>query len=101
MRFRRLAPIVAATALLAACESTQDSPGKGDTAVPYGGAANGQSVGQTPGYLNAAGSDRNPNPNAASAAPAPQGADAARPETTPAGQPVDTAAAARPAAPAH
>jgi outer membrane protein OmpA-like peptidoglycan-associated protein len=70
MRLARLAPLVAITALVAACDKTQDSPGRGDTAVPYGGAANGQSVGPTPGYLNAAGADRNPNPNAAATAPA-------------------------------
>ena len=61
MRLARLAPVVA-TALLAACQSTQDSPGRGDTAVPYGGAANGTSIGQSAGYFNAAGADKNPNP---------------------------------------
>jgi hypothetical protein len=71
MRLVRLAPLVLATALLAACERTGDSPGAGDTPVPYGGAANGASIGETPGYLNAAGADKNPNPGAAGPAAAP------------------------------
>jgi hypothetical protein len=74
MRTVRLASLlIAAVVLTTACEKTVDSPGKGDTATPYGGAdasANG-SVGSTPGYLNAAGADKNPNAGApAAAAPA-------------------------------
>lgn len=53
--------LVAAAVLTTACEKTADSPGKGDTAVPYGGAGANGSVGSTPGYLNAAGADKNPN----------------------------------------
>jgi OmpA-OmpF porin, OOP family len=72
MRIVRLTSLlVAAVAFTTACEKTADSPGKGDTAVPYGGAGANGSVGSTPGYLNAAGADKNPNPNAgAVAAPA-------------------------------
>lgn len=78
MRIVRLTSLVAATiAFTTACEKTADSPGKGDTAVPYGGAGANGSVGSTPGYLNAAGADKNPNPNAAAAAPAAAGAAAA------------------------
>ena len=62
MRTVRLASLlVAAAVLTTACEKTADSPGKGDTAVPYGGAGANGSVGSTPGYLNAAGVDKNPN----------------------------------------
>jgi len=63
--------LIAAVLLTAACEKTADSPGKGDTANPYGGAdasANG-SVGSTPGYLNAAGTDKNPNTGKAAVTP--------------------------------
>lgn len=73
MRSVRLASLlIAAVALNTACEKTADSPGRGDTATPYGGAdasVNG-SVGSTPGYLNAAGADKNPNAGKAVAAPA-------------------------------
>jgi OmpA-OmpF porin, OOP family len=62
MRTVRVAVLLVAAAVLnAACEKTADSPGKGDTAVPYGGAGANGSVGSTPGYLNAAGADKNPN----------------------------------------
>ena len=62
MRTVRLTSLlVAAAILITACEKTADSPGKGDTAVPYGGAGANGSVGSTPGYLNAAGADKNPN----------------------------------------
>jgi OmpA-OmpF porin, OOP family len=72
MRSVRSTSLIALAAVVAACTSTQDSPGRGDTAVPYGGAGANGSVGSTPGYLNAAGADKNPNPNAAAdAAPAP------------------------------
>lgn len=64
MRTVRLASLLVAAVLLnTACEKTADSPGKGDSATPYGGAdasANG-SIGSTPGYLNAAGAEKNPN----------------------------------------
>jgi len=73
MRTVRLASLfIAAVVLNTACEKTGDSPGgKGDTAVPYGGAGANGSVGSTPGYLNAAGADKNPNAGAAApAAPA-------------------------------
>ncbi len=83
MRIVRLASLLVAVAMLAtACAKTADSPGLGDTANPYGGAdasANG-SVGSTPGYLNAAGVDKNPNAGksaVAPAAPAPAAAPAA------------------------
>jgi hypothetical protein len=73
MRTVRLATLLVAAALLTtACAKTADSPGRGDTANPYGGAdasANG-SVGSTPGYLNAAGADKNPNAGKAPAAAA-------------------------------
>ncbi len=73
MRTVRFAPLlVAAAVLTTACAKTVDSPGAGDTATPYGGAdasANG-SVGSTPGYLNAAGADKNPNAGQPAAAPA-------------------------------
>jgi len=69
MRSVRLASLlVAAVVLTTGCEKTQDSPGTGDTAVPYGGAGANGSVGSTPGYLNAAGVDKAP---AATPAPAP------------------------------
>lgn len=58
---RRTSLLIAAAVLTMACEKTADSPGKGDTAVPYGGAGPNGSVGSTPGYLNAAGADKNPN----------------------------------------
>jgi OmpA-OmpF porin, OOP family len=70
MRIVRVASLVVAATFLAACEKTADSPGRGDTAVPYGGAGANGSVGSTPGYLNAAGADKNPNPGAATAAAA-------------------------------
>ena len=90
MRIVRLASLlVAAAVLTTACEKTADSPGKGDTAVPYGGAGANGSVGSTPGYLNAAGADKNPN-NGKAAAPA--AATAAAPATA------DTAAKAPAAA---
>lgn len=77
MRTVRLASLlVAAVVLTSACAKTVDSPGTGDTATPYGGAdasANG-SVGSTPGYLNAAGADKNPNAGKPVAAPAPAAA---------------------------
>ena len=76
MRTVRLASLlIAAVILNTACEKTADSPGKGDTAVPYGGAGANGSIGSTPGYLNAAGADK--NPNAATAAPATAAADTA------------------------
>lgn len=86
MRTVRLASLLVATAMLTtACERTADSPGAGDTANPYGGAdasANG-SVGSTPGYLNAAGVDKNPNAGKpAAAAPADSAAKAAMPADT-------------------
>ena len=73
MRSVRLASLLlAAVVLNTACEKTGDTPGgKGDTATPYGGAdanANG-SIGSTPGYLNAAGADKNPNAGKPAAAP--------------------------------
>ena len=69
MRTVRLASLlIAAVVLNTACEKTADSPGKGDTAVPYGGAGANGSIGSTPGYLNAAGADKNPNAGAAAAA---------------------------------
>ncbi len=83
VRFSSL--LVAAALLITACAKTADSPGLGDTANPYGGAdasANG-SVGSTPGYLNAAGVDKNPNPGKAAA---------------PAAAPADSTAKAAPAA---
>lgn len=80
MRSVRLASLlIAAVVFTTACEKTADSPGRGDTANPYSGAdasANG-SVGSTPGYLNAAGADKNPNAGKATAAPAPAAAPAA------------------------
>jgi hypothetical protein len=87
MRTARLASLLIAAAMLTtACAKTADSPGLGDTANPYSGAdasANG-SVGSTPGYLNAAGADKNPNAGkaaAAPAAPAPAAAPAAAADT--------------------
>jgi OmpA-OmpF porin, OOP family len=72
MRTVRVASLLVVAALLnTACEKTADSPGKGDSAVPYGGAdrnVNG-SIGSTPGYLNAAGADKNPNGASGAAAP--------------------------------
>jgi hypothetical protein len=84
MRSVRLASLlIAAVVLTTACEKTGDRPGgAGDTTTPYGGAdasANG-SVGSTPGYLNAAGADKNPNAGKAAAAPAAAPA-AAAPDT--------------------
>lgn len=70
MRAVRLASLLTAAALVAACEKTADSPGKGDTAVPYGGAGANGSVGSTPGYLNAAGADKAPAAAPGAAAPA-------------------------------
>ena len=71
MRIVRLAMLlIAAVVLNTACEKTADSPGKGDTAVPYGGAGANGSIGSTPGYLNAAGADKNPNAGATAAAAA-------------------------------
>jgi hypothetical protein len=69
--------LLAAAVLTTACEKTADSPGKGDTAVPYGGAGANGSVGSTPGYLNAAGADKNPNNGKPAAAPAAPAADSA------------------------
>ena len=90
MRIVRFAPLLVAVAVLAsACEKTADSPGKGDTAVPYGGAGANGSVGSTPGYLNAAGADKNPNtgkPAAAMPTVAPSADSAAKPAA-----PADTA----------
>jgi OmpA-OmpF porin, OOP family len=78
MRIARLTSVVIATiAFTTACEKTGDSPGKGDTAVPYGGAGANGSVGSTPGYLNAAGADKNPNPGVGVAVTAPAAAGAA------------------------
>ena len=68
MRTVRFASVLTAVVLMTACEKTVDSPGKGDTAVPYGGAGANGSIGSTPGYLNAAGADKNPNPGADKAA---------------------------------
>lgn len=82
MRAVRLASLLTAAALMAACEKTADSPGKGDTAVPYGGAGANGSIGSTPGYLNAAGADKAPAAkpaDAAAAAPAPAADSAAKP----------------------
>lgn len=80
MRTVRLASLlIAAVVLNTACEKTADSPGKGDTAVPYGGAGANGSIGSTPGYLNAAGADK--NPNAGAAAPAAPAAAAAAADT--------------------
>ena len=77
MRTVRLASLlIAAVVLNTACEKTADSPGKGDTAVPYGGAGANGSIGSTPGYLNAAGADKNPNTGAA-ASPAAAATDTA------------------------
>lgn len=101
MRTVRFAPLlVAAAALITACAKTVDSPGAGDTAAPYGGAdasANG-SVGSTPGYLNAAGADKNPNAGKPATAPvtpaaAPSADSATKPAAAGAGS-----AAAKPAA---
>jgi OmpA-OmpF porin, OOP family len=78
MRIARFASLLIATAAFTtACEKTADSPGRGDTAVPYGGAGANGSIGSTPGYLNAAGADKNPNPGAATAAAATAGPAAA------------------------
>lgn len=78
MRTVRLASLlIAAVVLTTACEKTADSPGKGDTATPYGGAGTNGSVGSTPGYLNAAGADKNPNAGKPAVAPAPAVADSA------------------------
>lgn len=100
MRTVRLASLLVVAVLLnTACEKTADSPGKGDSATPYGGAdasANG-SIGSTPGYLNAAGIEKNPNTGKPAA-----GATAAPVPATPAAGAVTdtTAKAAKPAAPA-
>ncbi len=81
MRTVRLAFLLSAAAVLTtACEKTADSPGKGDTAVPYGGAGANGSIGSTPGYLNAAGADKAPK----------AGAPAADVATPPAAAPADT-----------
>ena len=86
MRTVRLAFLLSAAAVLTtACEKTVDSPGKGDTAVPYGGAGANGSIGSTPGYLNAAGADKAPKAAAPSAAPAAEAA-----PTPPAAAPADT-----------
>jgi len=78
MRTVRLSSLLVAAAILTtACEKTADSPGKGDTAVPYGGAGANGSVGSTPGYLNAAGADKNPNTGKPAAATATPSADSA------------------------
>jgi hypothetical protein len=75
---RRASLLIAAAVLTMACEKTADSPGKGDTAVPYGGAGANGSVGSTPGYLNAAGADKAPKTgNPATATPTPAPADSA------------------------
>jgi hypothetical protein len=65
---RRASLLIAAAVLTMACEKTADSPGKGDTAVPYGGAGANGSIGSTPGYLNAAGADKAPKAAAPAAA---------------------------------
>lgn len=71
MRTVRLAFVLGAAAVFTtACEKTADSPGKGDTAVPYGGAGANGSIGSTPGYLNAAGADKAPKAAEPAAAPA-------------------------------
>ena len=84
MRIVRLASLLIATAVLTtACAKTGDIPGgAGDTAAPYGGAGVNGSVGSTPGYLNAAGMDKNPNAGAA-AAPVTAPATAAPTDTSP------------------
>jgi hypothetical protein len=75
---RRASLLIAAAVLTMACEKTADSPGKGDTAVPYGGAGANGSVGSTPGYLNAAGADKAPKAGTpAAATPTPVPADSA------------------------
>ncbi|MCC7052446.1 MAG: OmpA family protein [Gemmatimonadaceae bacterium] len=74
MRTIRLASLLTAAVLLSACEKTGDSPGKGDTAVPYGGAGANGSIGSTPGYLNAAGADKAPAAAVPTGAPAAAGA---------------------------
>jgi OmpA-OmpF porin, OOP family len=65
MRTVRFASLFTAAVLISACAKTADSPGKGDTAVPYGGAGANGSIGSTPGYLNAAGADKAPAATAA------------------------------------
>ena len=70
MRTVRLASLLTAAVLVSACDKTADSPGKGDTAVPYGGAGANGSIGSTPGYLNAAGADKAPAAAPGAAAPA-------------------------------
>ena len=88
MRTVRLTSLLVAAAILTtACEKTADSPGKGDTAVPYGGSGANGSVGSTPGYLNAAGVDKNPNtgkPAAATPRPTSPADSAAKPAAAPA-----------------
>lgn len=79
---RHASLLIVAAALTTACEKTADSPGKGDTAVPYGGAGANGSVGSTPGYLNAAGAEKNPNagkPAAATPTAAPAADSTAKP----------------------
>ena len=85
MRIVRLASLLIATAVLTtACAKTGDIPGgAGDTAAPYGGAGANGSVGSTPGYLNAAGVDKNPNTGAAAAARVTAPATAAPTDTSP------------------
>jgi hypothetical protein len=71
MRTVRLATLLFTAAVLTtACEKTADSPGKGDTAVPYGGSGANGSIGSTPGYLNAAGADKAPGAAKPAAIPA-------------------------------
>ena len=85
MRTVRLAFLLGAAAVLTtACEKTADSPGKGDTAVPYGGAGANGSIGSTPGYLNAAGADKAPKAGAPAAATPTAAADPAAPPAAPA-----------------
>lgn len=83
MRTVRLATLLFTAAVLTtACEKTADSPGKGDSAVPYGGAGANGSIGSTPGYLNAASADK--APTAAKSATAPAADSAAKPAAAPA-----------------
>lgn len=74
---RHASLLIAALVLTTACGKTVDSPGRGDTATPYGGAGANGSVGSTPGYLNAAGADKNPDAGKPAAAPAPATPDSA------------------------
>ena len=83
--------LIAVAALASACAKTGDIPGGAhDTAAPYGGAGANGSVGSTPGYLNAAGADKNPNAGKPEAAPA--AAAAATPTDSAAKAPADTTA---------